>query len=157
MNAVTLSSLSLAGLLLATRGLAAEAAGGEPPAEADRALRAAQGFTSEHAPDELRDPRSFVETITPAEDVVTKPRDSGSFGPKIAAATLGDSYVYDGSTDLFSDRDRDGYFHHLRVTFDADTIFDTVTLYAVIYERGRQSMGGAVHDGRLHDPRLRAR
>ena len=133
MNAVTLSSLSLAGLLLAARGLAAEAAGGEPPAEADRALRAAQGFTSEHAPDELRDPRSFVETITPAEEVVTKPRDSGSFGPKIAAATLGDSYVYDGSTDLFSDRDRDGYFHHLRVTFDADTIFDTATLYAVIY------------------------
>ena len=131
MNAVTLSSLSLAGLLLATRGLAA--VGAEPPADADRALRAAQGFASEHAPDELRAPRSFDETITPAADVVTKPRESGALGPKIAAATLGDSYVYDGSTDLFSDRDRDGYFHHLRVTFDADTIFDTASLYAVIY------------------------
>jgi hypothetical protein len=130
MNAVTLSSLSLAALLLATRGLAADAAS---PADRDRALRTAQGFASEHAPDELRDPRSFAETITTADEVVTKPRESGAFGPKIAATTLGNSYVYDASTDLFSDRDRDGYFHHLRVTFDADTIFDTATLYAMIY------------------------
>jgi hypothetical protein len=133
MNAVTLSSLALAVLLLATRGLAAGPGAAEPPADADRTLRAAQGFASQHAPDELRDPRSFEETNTPATDVVTKPRKSGALGPKIAAATLGDSYVYDGSTDLFSDRDRDGYFHRLRVTFDADTIFDTASLYAIVY------------------------
>ena len=54
-------------------------------------------------------------------------------GPKIAAATLGESYVYDGSTDLFSDRDRDGYYHHLRVTFDADTSSSLANLYAVVY------------------------
>jgi hypothetical protein len=128
MNAVTLSSLSLAGLLLAARAMATGAAGDD-----DRVLRSAQGFATEHAADELRDPRAFSETITPATDVVTKPRASGTLGPKIAAATLGDSYVYDGSTDLFSDRDQDGYYHHLRVTFDADTIFPTADLYAVVY------------------------
>jgi hypothetical protein len=130
MKAITLSSLSLAGLLLATRAMTAGAAAA---GDEDRVLRSAQGLAAEHAADELRDPRSFVETVTPAADVVTKPRSSGAFGPKIAAATLGDSYVYDGSTDVFSDRDQDGYYHHLRVTFDADTIFDTTNLYAVVY------------------------
>jgi hypothetical protein len=128
MNAVTLSSLSLAGLLLALRAGAAVA-----PSDGDRVLQSAQGFASEHAADELRDPSTFEEAVTPEPDVVTKPRASVQRGPKIAAATLGDSYVYDGSTDLFSDRDRDGYYHHLRVTFDADTILGTANLYAVVY------------------------
>jgi hypothetical protein len=128
MNAVTLSSLSLAGLLLALPA-GAEVA----PSDADRVLRSAQGFAGEHASDELRDPSTFEEAVTPAPDVVTKPRADVLLGPKIAAATLGESYVYDGSTDLFSDRDRDGYYHHLRVTFDADTMLGTANLYAVVY------------------------
>src|SRR5262245_5748481 len=128
MNAVTLSSLSLAGLLFGASAVAAVA-----PSDDERVLRSAQGFAVQHAPDELRDPSTFTETVTPGTDVVTKPRASGPFGPKIAAATLGESYVYDGSTDLFSDRDRDGYYHHLRVTFDADTILGTANLYAVVY------------------------
>jgi hypothetical protein len=128
MNAVTLSSLSLAGLLMAVPAGAALA-----PSDDDRVLRSAQGFAVEHAADGLRDPSTFEESVTPATDVVTLPRASGLVGPKIAAATLGESYVYDGSTDLFSDRDRDGYYHHLRVTFDADTILGTADLYAVVY------------------------
>jgi hypothetical protein len=128
MNSVTLSSLSLAGLLLATRALAAADAAG-----AERVIRSAEGFAAEHATDELRDPFSFHEMVTPPNEVVTKARSNAPRGPKIAAATLGDSYVYDAKTDLFSDRDHDGYYHHLRVTFDADSIFDPAQLYAIIY------------------------
>ncbi len=125
---VMLTSLSLAGLLFAAPAVAAVA-----PSDGDRVLRSAQGFAAEHSADELRDPSTFEEAITAATGVVTKPRTSGPLGPKIAAATLGESYVYDGSTDLFSDRDRDGYYHHLRVTFDADTSSSTADLYAVVY------------------------
>jgi hypothetical protein len=128
MNAVTLSSLSLAGLLLAARAFAADDAASD-----ERVIRASEGFAAEHAADELRDPLSFHETITPAEEVVTKPRVDGPRGPRIAAATLGDSYVYTAKTDLFSDFDNDGYFHHLRVTFDADSNFATARLYAIVY------------------------
>jgi hypothetical protein len=128
MNAVTLSSLSLAGLLLSASAGAAVA-----PSDDERVLRSAQGFAVEHAADELRDSSTFEEVVTPVTDLVTKPRAGGPIGPKIAAATLGESYVYDGSTDLFADRDRDGYFHHLRVTFDADTMLGTADLYAVVY------------------------
>jgi hypothetical protein len=128
MNAVTLSSLSLSGLLLATPAFAADAAAGE-----ERVIRSAEGFAAEHASDELRDPLTFHETVTPADEIVTKERAAGARGPRIAAATLGDSYVYTAKTDLFSDFDRDGYYHHLRVTFDADSIFDTAQLYAIVY------------------------
>src|SRR5262245_28242350 len=128
MNAVTFSSLSLAGLLFGASAMAAVA-----PSDDERVLRSAQGFAADHATDELRDPTTFTETVTSGTDVATKPRASGPFGPRIKAATLGTSYVYDGSTDFFSDRDRDGYYHHLRVTSDADTIFDTANLYAVVY------------------------
>ena len=128
MNAVTLPWLSLAGLLLAVPAGAAVA-----PSDEDRVLRSAQGFAVEHAADELRDPGTFEQAVTPATDVPTKPRAGGPLGPQIAAATLSESYVYDGSTDLFSDRDRDGYYHHLRVTFDADTILGAANLYAVVY------------------------
>ena len=128
MNTVRLSSLSLAGLLLATSALAADEAAGE-----DRVIRSAAGFAAEHAPNELRDPLTFRETVTPSNDVVTKARSAGPGGPKIASATLGDSYVYTAKTDLFSDRDNDGYYHHLKVTFDADSIFDPARLYAIIY------------------------
>src|SRR5215471_18793297 len=128
MNAVTLSSLSLAGLLLTMRAFAAD-----DPTNEERITRTSQGFVAELASDELRDPFSFHETITPAGEVVTKPRVVGPGGLRIAAATLGDSYIYTAKTDLFSDFDNDGYFHHLRVTFDADSNFATARVYAIVY------------------------
>jgi len=127
MNAIRLTFLSLAGLLLAPRAFADDAAGDE------RVLRSAEGFAADHAADELRDPFTFRETVIPPGEVVTKPRSATVRGPKIAAATLGDSYIYTAKTDLFSDFDRDGYYHHIRVTLDADSVFDPVRLYAVIY------------------------
>jgi hypothetical protein len=127
MNAATLSPLMLAGLLVASGTIAAD----ETAAE-DRIVRAAEGFAREHGADELRDPRSFEKEVTPSEGVVTKAR-RGPGGPKILAATFGDSYVFEGFTDLFSDRDRDGYFHHLRVTFDVDTVFPVSYVYAMVW------------------------
>ena len=128
MNAMRLSFLSLAGLVLATRALAADNAAAD-----ERVLRSAEGFAADHAFDELRDPSTFHETVILPDQVVTKPRSATTRGPKIAAATLGDSYIYTAKTDLFSDFDHDGYYHHLRVTLDADSVFDPARLYAVIY------------------------
>jgi len=42
----------------------------------------------------------------------------------------------DGSTDSFSAGDQDGFYKHLRVTLDADTILGTANLYAVVYTDG---------------------
>ena len=48
-------------------------------------------------------------------------------------ATYGDSWVYEATTDVFSDRDGDGYFGYLRVQFDVDTIYTYSWVYAEIY------------------------
>src|SRR5688572_31512456 len=42
-----------------------------------------------------------------------------SKGTDALQSTYGDSWVYEATTDIFSDRDRDGYFSYLRVQFDA--------------------------------------
>jgi hypothetical protein len=138
MNTATLPSLTFAGLLLS--GAGAYAAPETDAADAERVTRSAQGFARDHADDELRSLDAFAETRTAPADVVTKPRDpttgttqGKTNGATVAAAVLGDSYVYDATTDLFYDNDGDGYFHHLRVRFDADTLFDTSWIYARIF------------------------
>jgi hypothetical protein len=134
MNAATLPSLTFAGLLFSAGAFAAPAADTDAASgTSDRVTRSAEGFARDHASDELRSLDSFEETVTASEDVVTKPRASVTNGPTIAAAVFGDSYVYDATTDLFYDYDNDGYYHHLRVRFDADTLFDTSWIYAKIF------------------------
>ena len=129
MNAA-LPSLTLAGLLLVA---GADAAPSADAPDSEHVTRSAEGFARDHAEDELRSPSAFEETTTAPADVVTKPRKAAANGPTIAAAVFGDSYVYDATTDLFYDYDRDGYFHHLRVRFDADTVFNTSWIYAKIF------------------------
>jgi hypothetical protein len=130
MNAATLPSFTLAGMLLSA---VASAAPPTDAASAERVTRSAEGFARDHADDELRSLDSFAETRTAPSDVVTKPRHPTTNGPTIAAAVFGDSYVFEAMTDLFYDVDSDGYFHQLRVRFDADTIFDTSWIYAKIF------------------------
>jgi hypothetical protein len=95
-------------------------------------LRTADGYARDHASDELRALGSFEETVIPPAEVIKKPRQRVANGPTIAAV-FGDSYVYEATTDLFYDYDGDGYYHHLRVRFDADTVFDTSWIYAKVF------------------------
>jgi len=44
-----------------------------------------------------------------------------------------DFWFYDVDVQLFSDRDRDGYFHGIDLLFDADTVYAVADVYAVIY------------------------
>jgi hypothetical protein len=97
MNILTISSLSLASLLLAA------------PALADAA-----------------------------------PTDSHSSAPGVAlerpadhdAVVEADSFVYGGSTDLFSSCEPGCFYRSLRAKLDADTILGTANLSAVVYTDG---------------------
>ena len=44
-----------------------------------------------------------------------------------------DFWFYDADVLLFNDNDRDGYFHGIDLLFDADTIYDSAEVYAVVY------------------------
>lgn len=134
MNIGTVRSLTIAGLLASTGALAANADPAEDAGSADRVARVSAGYARAHAPDELRDPLSFENAVTPSGAVATKPRaGASSTGTASASVSFGDSWIYDASTALFDDYDRDGYYSYLRVRFDADTIYDTAWLYAEIY------------------------
>ena len=50
-----------------------------------------------------------------------------------AAALNTDFWFYDALITLFSDADRDGYFTGIELVFDADTIYTTAEVYAVVY------------------------
>ena len=44
-----------------------------------------------------------------------------------------DFWFYDVDVQLFSDLDRDGYFHGIDLLFDADTSYSAADVYAVVY------------------------
>lgn len=44
-----------------------------------------------------------------------------------------DFWFYTADVELFSDRDRDGYYSGISLLFDADTYYDVADVYAVIY------------------------
>ena len=127
MNASLLPSLAIAALALTANAASA------PDAE-ERVTRTSEGFAGDHPADTLRDPKGFQTTRRAAADVTQKPRVAVT-GKTFSStkSVYGDTYVYDATTDLFSDYDGDGYFHRLRVRLDADTLFTSSVVYAEIY------------------------
>jgi len=128
MNASLLPSLAVAALAFS---VSAAAAADSPE---DRVTRTSEGFVNDHPADELRDPKSFQTTRQAAADVSLKPRvgvTAKAFSSTQSA--LGDTYVFEATTDLFSDHDGDGFFHRLRVRFDADSLFTNSRVYAQIF------------------------
>jgi len=42
-------------------------------------------------------------------------------------------WIFDASVELYSDLDRDGYYHGVNLSFDADSIYSEADVYAVLY------------------------
>jgi MYXO-CTERM domain-containing protein len=122
MDARRLQLLIVVASLVAANGLAAE--------HEERVIRATEGFRRERAPDELRDPFTLEESRASGAEITVKPRAA----PNVAETqTVGDAWIYDAAVELFYDRDADGYYHYLRVQFDADTIRSHMLVYAKIF------------------------
>lgn len=123
MNIATLPVLVIASLSTAA-AFAAE----------DRVTRTTEGFAAEHADDELRDPTTLRERRTPAAKIATKPRgNEGRVQAQAATVSFGDSWIFEAFAETFYDHDGDGYFHYVRVRFDADTVYTMRDVYAEIY------------------------
>jgi MYXO-CTERM domain-containing protein len=130
MNARLLASLAAASFVLGPAVGAAQAAAGTE----ERVTRSAEGSARDHAADELRDPATLKFERRTLDEILIKPRNlpgEGKGAQKLR--TYGDSWVYDATTEIFADRDNDGYFRYLRVVFDVDSIFAEAWVYAEIY------------------------
>jgi len=130
MKTSLLPSLSLAGFVL---GAGIEVAAQTAAAPEERVTRSASGRANDHAADELRNPTTFEVQRRRLDEITVKPRVDASGKGLQSLQSAGDSWIYDATTDLFTDRDGDGYFTFLRVRLDADTIFTRTWVYAEIY------------------------
>jgi len=127
MNTTLLRSLAVAGFFLAAATQAFA------DTDEERVTRTAEGRASERATDELRDPNAFTTVERKSSSLATKTRSAKTQSVQSASVTYGDSWIYDASTELFLDHDNDGYYRYLRVRMDADTIYSSAFVYAVIY------------------------
>ncbi len=119
--------------LLCTLLLSAAYSGQCAAAADERTIRGSEGFATDHAADELRDPLSFTTLRTPAAALETKSRSNAKPDSAVASVSLGDSWIHDATATPFADEDQDGYFHYLRVRFDPDSVFGLRYVYAKIY------------------------
>jgi len=60
-------------------------------------------------------------------------REAAGDTPPSARATAGDFWIYDADVILFGDDDRDGYYFGIDLLFDADTVWSSARVYAVMY------------------------
>ena len=125
---------------LATIGLLVTVSAGSTPIAAPnpgdvadaarRTIRHAEGFSAARAEDELRGTLLVEDFDSESDAIVTKPKRVDS---TVASVSADEFWIYSASTELFFDDDGDGYYHYLRVTFDADTVFAEAYVYAELY------------------------
>jgi hypothetical protein len=99
--------------------------------DAARSTRSAQGFEAERGTAERRS--LLVEDALP--EASRKPRTSvkQAAETRLQSTQGPDTWVYDATAELFSDRDGDGYYHYLRVRFDVDTAYAGRWVFARLF------------------------
>lgn len=101
------------------------------PSAAPHVTKSAEGFERERDAGSFRDADELIESVTVAR---SRSRGNGKDGEaSLAAVGAGDVWFYDAYTELFDDFDGDGYYHYLRVRFDADTLYAEQWVYARLF------------------------
>ena len=78
----------------------------------------------------------YAELETQGERVASgRAQPSGKAGdtPATASAKANDFWIYEADVILFGDDDNDGYFYGIDLLFDADTVYSSAYVYAVLY------------------------
>ena len=129
----TLATAAMIALLATQSGGSTASASPDPEAETgapQRTLRYAEGFSATRAENTVRDGLIVEDFESESRPIVIKPKGSDS---RVASVSAGEFWIYSASTELFFDDDGDGYYHYLRVRFDADTLFTDAYVYAELY------------------------
>lgn len=129
----SLLSLIGAGLIAALIGISDTAAAQEGLSESKRVSVTRQGPLAQRA-------RGNISESTRNEYPALKlPGEQGSDNSTSAPAKMSaslaniDFWFYSADVELYFDHDGDGYYYGIDLWFDADTIFDAVDVYAVVF------------------------
>jgi hypothetical protein len=104
---------------------------GATAADTQREARSAEGFQTDRAPDALRDPATLLPSSSPPRRIARQSKGTGTQTLRSSAASS--AWIYDATAEIYHDYDGDGYFHYLRVRFDADSYFNDHWVYARLY------------------------
>ncbi len=122
-----------ASLLLAGSALAAEDAG-------NAELRVAESsYFSDDGRQQKTANRISTDTFEPGARIGRRSHkavggESQKAGPGTESRTPNsDFWFYTADVELFGDEDRDGYYHGIDLLFDADTVYASADVYAVVY------------------------
>ncbi|MEM1173628.1 MAG: choice-of-anchor H family protein [Pseudomonadota bacterium] len=77
--------------------------------------------------------KSSRDTHAPASVDKQKPRASGKPGQSQTQSVRNDFWIFDADVVLFADEDLDGFYSGIDLLFDADTIYNSADVYAVLY------------------------
>jgi hypothetical protein len=124
-------------------GLLALTVSGASQAAADTADESRSSI-SRHYAEGGRDNPTFTSESTDDFEALVKSGTRSKLATSAGVSKLGsgaeatqsvgnDFWFYDVDVDLFADDDNDGYFHGIDVLFDADTIYSSAEVYAVLY------------------------
>lgn len=128
---LVLIALLLAGAALAENDVAQ---GSAEAGERQSQSRQYSGGRSSTTPRTTTEDRYAPLATTGARtDGTLSPSGKPAAGQGGSEAASEDFWFFHADVQLFSDDDHDGYYHGIDVLFDADTIFETADVYAVLY------------------------
>ncbi len=133
LNRTTRRVLGLPAVLLMLAGIGSGAAAAEDTA---RVSTSSQGLSSDRAAIVQAEPsRDEYKALTLSGERNKTMRASGQQKASGSASRTPntDFWFYTADVELFTDRDRDGYYAGIDLLFDADTYYDVAEVYAVIY------------------------
>lgn len=136
MNTLNRTTKSIFGLPVAMLLLAASSQAVMAAEDGTRLSITSQGLASERGAISEKDPsRDEYGALILSGDRNKSTRVSGQqkMSSNDAQTPNTDFWFYTADVELFSDRDRDGYYSGISLLFDADTYYDVADVYAVIY------------------------
>jgi len=136
MNYFKRTALSFAALPLALVLLTASIPSAMAAADQSRISITKQGLVSQRSAMSEKEPsRDEFAALTLSGDrsKTTRARGQQKTSANDARAPNTDFWFYTADVELYTDRDRDGYYTGIDLLFDADTYYDVADVFAVLY------------------------
>lgn len=124
---------AVAGMMLGGGAFAATVSASAEPRVSESAYHADDGREQQHAN------RISTDVFEPGERIGRRSLEArGNDAQKAGSAAESrtpntEFWFYTADVELFGDEDRDGYYHGIDLLFDADTVYVSADVYAVVY------------------------
>lgn len=137
MTTTTIMRWGRCGVALIALVLAGNAPGATEPGNAELRVSESAYFSGDGRDQQTAD-RISTDAFEPGTRIGRRSHKSAANSAEKAGAAASrspntDFWFYTADVELFGDEDRDGYYHGIDLLFDADTVYVSADVYAVVY------------------------